>query len=186
MTSSSRIPQHILNNRAKRATSYNKMVLLIEQGANNYNEIFWYLERDLKTSVYIINKGCINLLNMRYEFYEIFLKAGAGRILEYSPEMLQHPAAEPYIKRRNDINKILQKNLISDINSIVINYLSYEMPEISTEQLASLEPIYTETMIKPLLEIDDIPDKINKLSTDLIYEIKILKMLNDELDDDLD
>ena len=51
MTSSSRTPQHILNNRAKRATSYNKMVSLIEQGANNYNEIFWYLERDLKTSV---------------------------------------------------------------------------------------------------------------------------------------
>lgn len=132
-----------LNIWAKNVYDYKTIVKFCELGANDYNGIFESYEHCVKTSVYLLNKSYIkNLDKFLPEIIDVYLKAGAGRMLMYYPEFLKLPTAQPYIKRHADITEQLTKKLIPEISKIVIEYLSYEIPSISDEEMDELEKIH--------------------------------------------
>lgn len=124
---------------ACRCNSLEKIAYLCDRGATDYTKIFYGIEDPhLSTLLYILNRGYVKDLDKCPDEISIFLKAGAGRILEYYPKLLKHPDAEPYLHRRLNIMYLLQKNLITNISRIVIEYLSYDI-YISRDELIQLQ-----------------------------------------------
>jgi hypothetical protein len=136
-----------LNIRAKNTDVYETIVKCCEYGADDYVGIFYEWAHCVRTSVYLLNKGYISGLGgFIPELIDIYLKAGAGRMLMYYPEFLKLPDAQPYFKRRADITELLAKKLILEISKIVIEYLSYEIPSISDEEMDALEELAENAM----------------------------------------
>ena len=136
-----------LNDYAKSCHKYEDIVEACELlGANNYAEIFWAKEHTLRTCVYLINK--CNVIGEKENIYpetmRFYLKGGAGAVLDYFPELLENPLAEPYITRRKAINDILIKLLNRDVISIIYWYTSYDMTALPEEEFAALEKAYEE------------------------------------------
>ena len=128
-----------LNKAAANALSHDKIVYLCGKGANNYSEIYHSTKHNLKTILFLLSQGNCAIDNDSEHFVMLYLIAGAGRILEYSPKWLNHPAAIPYLTRRADINEILYKALNRDVIGVIHEYLSYELPEIPPEKIYAVE-----------------------------------------------
>jgi hypothetical protein len=136
-----------LNRYALKCKKYDDVITVCGQGANNYAEIFWANEHDLKTCVYLINMG--NVITAENEYIshktmEFYIKAGAGAILNYYPIWRDHALAEPYIMRRKDITALLAPMLVQVVISIVFQYTSFDMPKLPDETMAKLESEYAE------------------------------------------
>jgi hypothetical protein len=136
-----------LNKLAKKTDLYETIVKCCEYGADDYEGIFYEWTQCVRTSVYLLNKGYISGLDIFIpEIIDIYLRAGAGRMLMYYPEFLKLPDAQPYIKRHADITELLAKKLIPEISKLVIEYLSYEIPSISDAEMDALEKLADNAM----------------------------------------
>ncbi len=126
---------------------YDKIVYLCEHGANDYKKIYRSYDHNLNTTVYLLNK--VNIVRSSTSpprrYMPVFLKAGAGRLLEYYPELLKDPEAKPYIKRRDDITAIIEQYLIHNLTQCILDYLSYEIPKLSDMKMILLEIEYLNT-----------------------------------------
>ena len=164
-----------LNRFARSTDDYDKIVKLCELGANDYEGIFHEWSHCVKTSVYLLNKGYISRIEGTIpDVLDVYLKAGAGRILMYYPEFLKLPAAQPYLKRHADITELLAKKLIPDIIKEVLQFLSYEIPKVSDEEMDALEKLAEDAMSADPIEDDDLPEEA-------LFE-RVLKLGNELFD----
>ena len=139
--------QRALNKYATTCTKYEDVVTVCKQGANNYAEIFWSFDHDLKTCVYLINKGNVIIEDAHIfpKTIEFYIKAGAGAFLDYCPIWQGHQLAEPYLARRKAVAELLSM-LHKDVPSIVFQYTSFDMHELPEEEMVKIENDYTEWM----------------------------------------
>ena len=128
-----------LNHAAKFARDFEIIQHLCELGANNYDQIYQNENHNnnIKTIVYLINNGADydDAIDLNLALY---IKGGAGRIIDDDPKWLHHVAAIPYISHRASIIYILSKYLISDVLCIIVKYLQYEKPPISELEMTAL------------------------------------------------
>ena len=116
-----------------------KIVYLCELGADNYNEIYSNNIGSVNVIVYLLNKtNVLKDVKIRNKYVRLYLRAGAGRLLEYYPELLESAEAKPYLERRANIVDILRNYLIDDTIYILLDYLSYELPDLSDQHMAEV------------------------------------------------
>ena len=129
-----------LNEAAAKSDNFEIIEYLCNKGANNYDEIYSEYKHEIRTEIFLINKGAKYEDVFPERFYPLFIKGGAGRILNHYPEFLTHDVAKPYLERKLYIKTILCNNckLISDISGIVLSYLPYEKEKLTTEEYVML------------------------------------------------
>ena len=104
----------------------------------DYNTLFDAAMNDnnIKLAVFAIQHGATIWNGFDEDMYTtIFIKSGAGKILDAIPEKLNYKCAAKYHKHRNSICKLIKStNLLIDIIQIVLTYLPYEIPDLTPNE----------------------------------------------------
>ena len=128
-----------LNRSALMTDNCDKIIYLCELGANNYDEIYKSNVCRVNIIVYLLNKtNVLKDVKIQNKYIRLYLMAGAGRILEYYPELLESAEAKPYLERRDNIVDILRNYLIPGIISMCLDYLSYDISALSDMRMSQL------------------------------------------------
>ena len=104
----------------------------------DYNTLFEAAmdDNNLKLAVFAIQHGATIWEGFDEDMYTtIFIKCGAGKILDVMPEKLNYKCAANYHKHRNSIRNLLKStNLICNIIQLILDYLPYEIPDLTPDE----------------------------------------------------
>ena len=108
----------------------------------NYNDVFdaaTYDEVFITRAVFAIQHGATNWDGCDdNEHIDAFIKGGAGRILDEYPKYRQNSSAKAYIKIRRPISRLLKKIIIPVVAKLIMDYLPYERPELTSDEWEDL------------------------------------------------
>ncbi len=100
-----------------------------------------YRTDSAQLNIYLINLGA-NVDMIPEQFRHLYISAGASRFFVDYPMYRSNPVVIPYLKRHLAVRqKLSELHITNGLINMIIDYLSYELPELSTEQITHLEYI---------------------------------------------
>ena len=110
----------------------------------DYNEIFNYNTTGnsicIKSCIFAIQQGATGWLNYGVEYIQLFIRCGAGRILDDYPEYRGCYEADDYHEIRDNILASLNHtNLLPVILKLVMDYIPYEIPDLTANDWIDVE-----------------------------------------------
>ena len=108
------------------------------------NKIFNYNANQnsicIKSCIFAIQQGATGWLNYGVEYIQLFIRCGAGRILDDYPEYRGCYEADDYHEIRDNILASLNHtNLLPVILKLVMDYIPYEIPDLTANDWIDVE-----------------------------------------------
>ena len=110
----------------------------------DYNEIFKYNTTGtsicIKSCIFAIQQGATGWLDYDVEYIQLFIRCGAGRILDDYPGYRGCYEADDYHEIRDEILNLLKyTNLLPDILKLITDYIPYEIPDLTEDDWLDVE-----------------------------------------------